>query len=371
MKEVKKIVVSKKTDYVDEYKGEFMDESLIHGDIIDFDCDVYKPADIEGHQELLFKFRKNVIDESLWRPCMEGLHHSLRWSDNRGTAAGAVSKENFTHPNNKPGDTRKFYFDPNEKEGEKHFTRSVIRQDGSISDTKYANKVLGSIVGYFDRYVRFPYCRETSFNRDYFEQYKRSVPMLQRCSDLMEELTPEKFEVQRQAVERCKDFAIEGTVFTTVTVNKNFQTAGHYDAGDLNDGLTILFTLGSDWEGGYLLYPKWGAAVDMQPGDFLITNVHGELHGNTPIRLNEDNPDSMRMSCVLYVRELMNQCGTKEYEQMRKDYHELVGHKPGIWTDPEWEYVNEVGYVKEGMFDTPEYKDWFKSHTGSLESFFS
>ena len=33
-----------------------MDESLIHGDIIDFDCDVYKPADIEGHQELLFKF---------------------------------------------------------------------------------------------------------------------------------------------------------------------------------------------------------------------------------------------------------------------------------------------------------------------------
>ena len=63
---------------------------------------------------------------------------------------------------------------------------------------------------------RFPYCRETSFNRDYFEQYNKSVPMLQRCSELMEELTPEKYEVQRKAVENCRDFAIEGTVFTTV-----------------------------------------------------------------------------------------------------------------------------------------------------------
>ena len=152
---VRKLVVSKKMDSeVDNYKGEFMGMDLLD-QIIDFDCDVYKPADIEGNEELLFKFRKNVIDESVWRSCMEGLHYSLRWTDNRGTAAGAVSHENFLHPNNKPGDTRKFYFDPDEKENEKHFTRSVVRSDGSISDTKYANKVQGAIVGYFDRYVSF------------------------------------------------------------------------------------------------------------------------------------------------------------------------------------------------------------------------
>ena len=56
---------------------------------------------------------------------------------------------------------------------------------------------------------------------------------------------------------------------------------------------------------------------------------------------------------------------------MRKEYHDLVGHKAGIWSDPKWEYVNEVGYVKEGMFETPEYEKWEKMHNVSLESFFS
>tara|TARA_Y100000593_G_scaffold27373_1_gene54734 strand:+ start:20591 stop:21712 length:1122 start_codon:yes stop_codon:yes gene_type:complete len=372
---VKKIVLTKKMDSeVDNLKGEFLSEDYMDT-LIDFDCDVYKSADIEGHEELLFKYRKNVITDDIWRPCMHSLRKSIQWTDNRGTAAGAVSKENFDHPNNKPGDSRDFYFDPfltvEEEKEDKHFTRSVIRKDGTVSDTKYANKIQGAIVGYFDRYVRFPYCRETAFTKNQIQDFDQSLPMLQRCSELMKELTPEKYEVQRKACENIQDFVIDGTVFTTVTVNRNFQTAGHYDAGDLNNGLTILFTMGESWEGGYLLYPKWGAGVDLRPGDFLVTNVHGELHGNSPIRLEPENPDSHRMSCVLYVRELMSQCGTKGYEQMRKDYHDLVGHKPGIWTDPEWEYVNEVGYVKEGMFESTEYKEWLKMHDVSLENFFS
>jgi hypothetical protein len=42
------------------------------------------------------------------------------------------------------------------------------------------------------------------------------------------------------AEQSSQDFIIKDTAFSTVTVNKNFRTAGHYDNGDLKEGFGNL-----------------------------------------------------------------------------------------------------------------------------------
>ena len=64
--------------------------------------------------------------------------------------------------------------------------------------------------------------------------------------------------LQNKAYSKKKiDFKIHDTVFTTVTVNKNFRTAAHYDAGDLKEGFGNLAVLQTgEYSGAYTVIPK-------------------------------------------------------------------------------------------------------------------
>ncbi len=59
---------------------------------------------------------------------------------------------------------------------------------------------------------------------------------------------------------------------------------------------------------GQIVFPAFRAAVDYQPGDLILADVH-ETHGNL------DNIIGDRITCVLYVRENINKCGTAEEEE--------------------------------------------------------
>ena len=111
-----------------------------------------------------------------------------------------------------------------------------------------------------------------------------------------------------------KDFIIENTTFTTVTVNKNYRTACHYDAGDYKKGFGNLGVLRQgNYSGGYTVIPKYGIGIDLYDGDVALFDVH-ELHGNTEIKRKAI---SERISVVCYYRENMIFCGSKEYELER------------------------------------------------------
>ncbi|SRR5258706_5699529 len=99
------------------------------------------------------------------------------------------------------------------------------------------------------------------------------------------------------------------TNFTTVTVNKKLSTTYHRDEGDLEGGFGVLFTLGR-FKGGQLVMPAFRCAIDYQPGSMLLMDVH-ETHGNL------DNIEGDRITCVLYAREHINECGTVEEEEER------------------------------------------------------
>jgi hypothetical protein len=167
---------------------------------------------------------------------------------------------------------------------------------------------------------------------------------------------------------------VPGTVFTTLTVNKSFRTACHYDAGDLDDGLSNLLVLGDgEYTGGYLVFPQYRIAVNVRPGDLLLVNNHEIIHGNTEIKLNHENAE--RISLVVYFREAMLELKSWDYEQLRKQYledrrtnkeHPLYrplwnGVSPGMWEEQEWK-----DYMKAKDMVDP----YAKEAVASLDSFF-
>ena len=254
--------------------------------------------------------------------------------------------------------------DPNKK----LFTRYVIKKDGSKSNTSYGRKVDAGIAGYFDRYVRFPFCRQTSYTRDNFSLFERAVPFVQEINNKFKQLIPERWLNQQNIANKTQnDFLIPETVFTTLTINKNFRTAGHRDAGDYKPGFGNLTIINNDIDhtGGYLVFPKYRVAIDVKRGDFLGMDVH-EIHGNSPI----SGPESFeRVSLVCYYRESMNKCETKQYEDLRKDFYYEYGYKPKMYHSPEWEFTLEKGEVISGMFESNSYNKWLKNRFGSIDAF--
>lgn len=228
-----------------------------------------------------------------------------------------------------------------------------------ISDTTYANVVLSGIAGWFDRYPRIPYGRATAYTQNHYDKFKMAFPFLQSLDRGFRELLPWRWGNQRKVADKIDSaFLVPGTVFTTITVNKTFRTAAHYDAGDYADGLSNLLVLSNNgnYSGGYLVFPEYRIAVNVRPGDLLLVNNHEILHGNTPIVLND--PEAERISLVCYFREKMLELGSKEYEDHRFNYvesrrknkdHPLQrklwnGISEGMWEEKEWyDYLEKNG----------------------------
>lgn len=190
-----------------------------------------------------------------------------------------------------------------------------VKKDGTVSKTsavpaKYA--IRSGIIGYFDRYPRIPYCRQTAFNMNQPEKFMKALPFIQAADKVFKEHMPERWEAQKAVCDATEQsWIIPNTSFTTITVNKNWQTAVHKDVGDLKQGFGVMAILrAGEYTGGCFVFPKYRVAFDYRSGDIMLADVH-EWHGNTPIigkGLFE------RVTCVFYYREKMKDCGTPAEE---------------------------------------------------------
>jgi hypothetical protein len=153
------------------------------------------------------------------------------------------------------------------------------------------------------------------------------LPFAKAVNDVFKVELSDRYRAQLEAVRQTpKEFVIHGTVFSTITVNRNFRTAVHKDAGDLKEGFGVMSVLrAGDYEGCYLVFPKYRVAVDMGTRDVLLADVH-EWHGNSP--LIGTKGEYNRISTVLYYRSNMRHCGTAAEELER-----VKNRKPG---DPLW-----------------------------------
>lgn len=233
-------------------------------------------------------------------------------------------------------------------------------EDNLICATTYANSVFSGIAGWFDRYPRIPYGRATAYTAKFPEKFAMAYPFLQTLAKGFKELLPWRYGNQMTAANKIDPaFLVPGTPFTTVTVNKTFRTAAHYDAGDLNSGLSNLLTLSNtgNYSGAYLVAPEYRVAVDVRPGDLLLINNHEVMHGNTPIVCHDE--ESERISLVCYFREKMLELGSKVYEDTR--YQFVEDRK----NDPEHPLQRKLwNGVSEGMWNSEEWYDYLRNKLG-------
>lgn len=431
------VIVRKKIDS-EETLGTFITREQYSDRTITEDCDLYAETvdGIKNEENIVFKFRKNVFTKEEMDLAYAGLREAATESQNRGMAAGprgeqlgAEGRSNRDWVTPEQTELLSFLARPlntfddgtsietireSHKKGSKDETRGQVwlrsavtkkypeyhgwfeqwltglhnlpREEqiteanyvinNYISETNYAQSVMSGIAGYFDRYPRIPHGRVCAYNEKNPEKFKLAFPYLEKLNALFKEHLPIRWGNQRREADKLDPrFLISDTVFTTLTVNHNWRTACHRDAGDLHEGFSNICGItgpeGKGWKGAEFLLPEYRIAVDLQPGDMLLVNNHGGIHGNDAL-IGDDND---RLTLVCYFREKMVDLKSWDYEMLRKQYVEerrqnkdhkfhrplWNGVSPGMWDDQEW-----FDYMKSHNMPDP----YAKEKTASLDAFF-
>jgi len=292
--------------------------------------DVY---DEEGH--LLAKFRKGVFSKDTTDLGWEAFHQAAAASRSRGAAAGPINPKSEYWKKRKIVENRGWW--------------ATYEQDGKVAKMRVNNTVFSSVVGYFEKtpFAKVP-CRMTSYTQKFFEGYKRGIPFIQAINREFKRLVPGPYQKQLNRIKATPAYRIADTAFSSVTINRNFRTALHKDAGDYREGYGNLTVLERGrYHGGETLFPQYGVGFDLRSGDFIAMDVH-QWHCNTamyetaedkafnktlaPIKTYENSRVGAhgerdpwtRISFVCYVREKLDDCDLGE----TKAYYKRIGFDP-------------------------------------------
>ena len=363
----RKIIVEKYlTDQeVDNLEGKWIDESYMKFPVIDYNCDVYYKDD-DGTEKLLLKFRKNSISTNLLRTGWQSYKDLAKPSRGRGASAGPIDTEGvywkkrnivntgkwstgyLTPDGNKmkeeldklsieelkekvkESDIQYKSEDVNNKDNIIHL---IIKKKKGISKMKVNNQVASNPIGFYEASKNFADlpCRLTHFTRTNFKKYNEGLPFIQKIDSMFKKLIPDAYEKQLSRANEKSHLKIPETAFSTITINRNFRTALHKDAGDFSEGFGNLTVIErGSYQGGYTVFPQFGVGVDVRSGDFLAMDVH-QWHSNTTIfeteedkkinskldKIFNDNPEVgtvgldkryTRLTFVCYLREKILNC---------------------------------------------------------------
>jgi hypothetical protein len=296
--------------------------------IFDEDVDVYT-IDAEGNKKLLAKLRKQVIDPDTIKTGWEGFWIAAGPSRNRGAAAGPINVKGKYWTKRKPVQIKGW--------------AARYMQDGKVSKMRVMNNVFSSVLGYFDAtpFMKLP-CRLTSYTMRYWKYYRHGLPFIHAIDNCFKTLVPDRHALQKKAAEQKPLLHIEGTAFSSVTINRNFRTALHMDDGDFKQGYGNLSVIERGaYHGGYTLFPQYRIGFNVRTGDFLAMDVH-QWHCNTEMietaedkkankglpRIHKDDLETgtlgadkpfSRVSFVCYLREKLRQCKDNETRKYFKE----------------------------------------------------
>jgi hypothetical protein len=200
--------------------------------------------------------------------------------------------------------------------------RVRVKRDGTVTNTSESAPVRSMVVGYFDRYPRTPYCRESAFTSKHPEAWAGTMPLIREVSGLMSRCVPHRYAAQAEAAAKAHPaYVIAGTPFTTLTVNNTVAGCYHRDAGDFSGGFGCMAVFRSgEYDGCHLVFPAYGIAVDLLDRDVVLFDPH-EVHGNTAFSSSIPDAKPMydfeRISVVFYLREKILACESPEKELAR------------------------------------------------------
>jgi hypothetical protein len=248
-------------------KKSFFVERGKHYDLNYFTRIIDKDTDCFVDGTLIFSFRKRVVKNDEWLPLMK-LYLSVPElkSDRRMIAGAAKSKR-------------------------------ILINSG--------------IIGYYDRLTPQMKLllkankagRASAFTSNYPREWKDLTPLFQELDLWYKKTSPSFYAIQKKECKRVeKDLLIGSTVFSTVTVNKDWRTATHKDSGNFTKALSCILVLGENIKGGFLGFPEYKICVSLEPGDAILMKAD-EYHCNTELEIGEGG---CRYSLVCYLREDMS-----------------------------------------------------------------
>ena len=279
MPRIKKLIVEKvlTDEQIGELKGQFIDESYMKHPLVQKNIDIYY-LDENGEEKLLLKYRKNALSDNdikLGWNCYKDLAKPSR---GRGASAGPIDPENTYWKKRNLVKTNKW-------------STSYLKPDGTPSKMRVNNQVFSNPIGFFaenKNFCELP-CRLTHFTRTNFEKYNEGIPFLEQIDRMYKKLTPEHHKRQLDRANKKPQLKIKDTAFSTITINRNFRTALHRDAGDYSEGFGNLTVIErGKYQGGYTIFPQFGIAVDVRNNDYLAMDVH-QWHSNTEIYETEED----------------------------------------------------------------------------------
>jgi hypothetical protein len=333
-KNVKEVIVKPKMsdEEIKAKEGQYFDEDSVDT-IYDEDVDVY--VETPQGKKLLAKLRKQVIEPDIIKTGWEGFWITAAPSRNRGAAAGPI-------------DVKGKYWSGKNPTEIKGWSAKYKLNGKKTSLMRVNNNVFSSVLGYFDAtpFMKLP-CRLTSYTMRYWKYYKHGLPFIHAIDDCFKTLVPDRYAQQRKAAEQKPLLHIHGTAFSSITINRNFRTALHRDAGDFREGYGNLSVIErGSYHGGYTLFPQFKVGFNVRTGDFLAMDVH-EWHANTKLyeteedkkanktlpRIHKDDVETgtlgseqpfSRVSFVCYLREKLRACKNSE---TRKHFRK-IGFNP-------------------------------------------
>ena len=164
---------------------------------------------------------------------------------------------------------------------------------------KMANIVESSVVGYYEKSNFFP-CRQTALYKKNEKDFNKNlIKLIQFISNTFKKYCKKYYDIQHKYINSInKHMRLKDTVYSTLTVNKDFRTRAHFDKGDYAGGLSNLAVFNTgNFTGAELLCPEFKLAFNVQEGDLIFFDSHYFLHCNNPIK------GKGRISLVCYIRE--------------------------------------------------------------------
>jgi hypothetical protein len=326
---VKKIVVKaimSDEEFGKKYEGTFFEEDAVDT-IVREDADVYG-VDVDGTERLIAKFRKGVIPKDTIQKGWDAFRMLAIPSRNRGAAAGPIDVKGKYWSKRKPTEITKW--------------SAKYMQNGKVSKMRVNNVVASGVIGYYESTAFLDAaCRMTGYTRKGLKNFLHGIPYLQAIDRQFKRLAPAAHEKQLKALRKHKMYQIADTAFSTLTVNLNFRTALHKDAGDYKDGFGNLSVI--EWgkyHGGITMFPRFRVGFDVRTGDFVAMDVH-EWHTNSKLyeteadkEYNKTLPDIrtrdpetgvvgsnhrfQRLTFVCYFRERLQECDEHATESYYK-----------------------------------------------------
>lgn len=366
---VKKIVV-KATETDEEFsknEGTWFEEDAVDT-IVREDADVYG-VEPDGKEHLIGKFRKGVLSKDQVQHGWDGFRLLAIPSRNRAAAAGPIDLKGKYWSKRKPTEVTKW--------------SARYIQDGKVSKMRVNNVVASGVLGYYESTAFLDAaCRMTGYTRKGLKNFLHGIPFLEAIDAQFKKLVPDAHAKQLAALRKHKAYQIANTAFSTLTVNLNFRTALHKDAGDYKDGFGNLSVI--EWgkyHGGITMFPRFKVGFDVRTGDFLAMDVH-EWHTNSKIyetpedkKYNDSIPDIrtrdpetgvvgadkkyQRLTFVCYFREKLADCSeakTQEYykrEGFDLDEEVRKARRASIATLPIPGFSGTADDAKEAIEHTP------------------